>query len=81
MLEKMTWKEFQDSGLLWWINTILHTIGVCICVEVDDNGNITNTYPAKTKFRGFSEKSNTKGYSNISKYIRNNIDDIVKDAE
>ena len=24
MIEKKTWKEFRDSGLLWFVNTILH---------------------------------------------------------
>nr|WP_297935692.1 hypothetical protein [uncultured Lachnoclostridium sp.] len=25
MVTKKTWQEFRDSGLLWWINMILHT--------------------------------------------------------
>lgn len=36
MVEKKTWKEFRDSGFLWWINMILHTFGWAICVEVDE---------------------------------------------
>lgn len=27
MLTKKTWKEFRESGFLWWINMILHTFG------------------------------------------------------
>jgi hypothetical protein len=26
MVDKKTWKEFRDSGMLWWINMILHTL-------------------------------------------------------
>lgn len=27
MVNKKSWKEFRDSGMLWWINMILHTFG------------------------------------------------------
>ena len=79
MLEKKTWEEFRDNGFLWWINMILHTFGWCIVTECE-NGKITNVYPARTKFRGFPEESNTKGYQNVSKYLKENIEDIEKET-
>lgn len=38
MVTKKTWKEFRESGFLWWINMILHTFGWAIVIDVDDNG-------------------------------------------
>ncbi len=56
MVTKKTWKEFRESGFLWWINMILHTFGWAIVVDIDDNGEITAAYPARVKFRGFDVK-------------------------
>lgn len=49
MVEKKTWEEFRDAGFLWWINMILHTFGWSIYIEVDDDGEIINVYPARVK--------------------------------
>lgn len=49
MVEKKTWEEFRDTGFLWWINMILHTFGWSIYIEVDDDGEIINVYPARVK--------------------------------
>lgn len=81
MVAKKTWKEFRKSGLLWWTNMILHTFGWAIFVDVDDNGEIKNAYPARVKFRGFSEKSNTEGYIKVSRYIKENIADLLEESK
>ena len=73
MIDKKTWKEFRDSGMLWWINMILHTFGWAICLDIDNDGSISDAYPARVKFRGFSEKNNAKGYQKVSQYMKNNI--------
>lgn len=65
MLTKKTWKEFRDSGFLWWINMILHTFGWAIVVDVDDDG----------------EKNNTEGYIKVSQYMKDNVSDLLKEAE
>lgn len=80
MVRRKTWEEFRDSKLLWFINTILHTFGWAIVVE-SDNGMITDVYPARVKFRGFSEKINTEGYIGLSKYIKENCEELLKEAE
>lgn len=36
-MEEKSWKEFRESGFLWWINMILHTFGWAIVVEVEGN--------------------------------------------
>lgn len=80
MVEKKTWNEFRDSGFLWWINMILHTFGWAICVDVDEEG-IVDVYPARVKYRGFSEKINTDGYINVSKYMKENVDELLEESE
>ena len=79
MITKKSWKEFKDSGLLWFVNMILHTFGYAIVIEYD-NDKIKDVYPARVKFRGFSEDSNTKGYKKISIYLKENIDEIEKES-
>ncbi|NFT08283.1 hypothetical protein FDF26_14680 [Clostridium botulinum] len=81
MINKKTWNQFKDSGLLWWTNTLLHTFGWAIVYEFDDNKNISNVYPARVKFRGFDEKSNTEGYIKISKYINDNSKELLEESE
>lgn len=81
MVTKKTWKEFRESGFLWWTNMILHTFGWAIVVDVNDNGEITNAYPARVKFRGFSEKNNTEGYIKVSQYMKENVSDLLEEAE
>lgn len=79
MVDKKTWKEFKESGLLWWINSLLHMFGWAIVISIDD-GEITEAYPARVKFRGFDEKSNTEGYKNVSKYLLDNIQELEKES-
>lgn len=80
MVEKKTWKEFRESGFLWWINMILHTFGWAIVLDVEDNGSISDAYPARVKYRGFGEENNTKGYQKVSKYMLYNAEQLLKEA-
>ena len=79
MVRKISWEEFRNSGMLWWINMILHTFGLAIVYEMED-GNVTEVYPARAKYRGFSEKDNTDGYKKVSKYINDNASDLMKES-
>ena len=81
MVDKKSWKEFRDSGMLWWINMILHTFGWALVMDIEEDGSITNCYPARVKFRGFGEQNNTDGYIKVSKYLEENIKDIREEAE
>lgn len=80
MVNRKSWKEFRESGLLWWINTMLHTFGWALCIEIDDD-EIINCYPARVKFRGFGNEQNTDGYIKVSKYLAENIDVLLKESE
>lgn len=80
MVNKKTWKEFRETGLLWFINTILHIFGWSIVVDIKDN-KIINTYPARVKFRGFDEKTTEEGYIKVTNYINYNIKELLKESE
>lgn len=80
MVNKKSWKEFKDSGMLWWINMILHTLGWAIVVDIDDDGTISDVYPARVKFRGFSEKINTEGYQKVSQYMSDNAKELAEES-
>ena len=79
MVERKTWEEFRNSKLLWFVNTILHTFGWAITVDID-NDKIVDVYPARVKFRGFSEKINTEGYIGLSEYMKENCEELLKEA-
>ena len=81
MVNKKSWEEFRESGMLWWINMILHTFGWAIVIQYNDDREITEVYPARVKFRGFSVENNTEGYRKVSKYMYENIDEICKEAK
>ena len=81
MVERKTWKEFRDSKLLWFVNTILHAFGWAIVVILDDNGDIRDVYPTRVKFRGFSEETNTSGYIGLSEYMKENAEQLLKEAK
>jgi hypothetical protein len=80
MVNQKSWQEFRDAGLLWWINMILHTFGWAIVYTVEDDGTITNVYPARVKFRGFDTKNNDEGYQKVSKYISENAEILQKET-
>lgn len=81
MVNRKDWQDFRDVGLLWWINVLLHTFGWAIVYELGDDKEITNVYPARVKFRGFSEELNTKGYTRLSKYMNENASELLRECE
>lgn len=81
MLKEKSWKEFKDTGMLWLINTTLHVFGWTITYELDEVGNIVRVYPARCKFRGFSEDVNTERYKEVSKYMLDNAEELFKEAK
>jgi len=50
--------DFTKSGLLWWVNRILHTFGWSIVVmsgSADDGTEFSVMYPARTDHFGFDD--------------------------
>lgn len=80
MVDRKTWKEFRDSKLLWFVNTILHAFGWAIVLDID-NDVVTDVYPARVKFRGFSDEINTAGYIGLSEYMKENCEELLKEAK
>ena len=82
MIKRITWTEFMDSGALWFTNRILHLFGMAIVVQyATDSREILDVYPARVKFRGFSEDIEIDGFSKITSYLKNNIDELSKETE
>lgn len=79
MVRRKTWKDFKKTGLLWFINTILHAFGWAIVIEMEHK-EIKDVYPARVKFRGFDEKSNAEGYQKLSKYIKDKGQDLYEES-
>ena len=81
-ITKKTWREFRDTGLLWFINSILHVFGWAIGLSPDPKNPDADFIASinRTKYRGFPETSNTEGYQKVSKYLKDNIDELVKEA-
>lgn len=80
MVQKKSWIEFRDSKMLWFINMILHAFGWAIVIEYLQ-GNVVDVYPARVKYRGFTEEMNTAGYIGISKYLVENAEELLKKAK
>lgn len=80
MLTKKSWHDFRAAGMLWFINMILHAFGWALTVETDASDNIVAAYPARTKFRGFCGEINDQGYINVSKYLKDNAEELYKEA-
>ena len=80
MVEKKTWKEFQDAKLLWWINRLLHTFGWAIVFDVEADGEITAVYPARVKFRGFDEKSESDGFIGLTEHLRTTVNQLADEC-
>lgn len=81
-LEKKSWDEFRNTGLFLFINNILHAFGWCIVVEIDDiTGDIKNTYPCRTKFRGFDNKEVDESHEKIAKYLSENAPNFPEEIK
>jgi len=80
MIEEKSWEDFRSSGMLWWINMILHTFGWAIVTEVS-GGKVTRIFPARVKFRGFTEEGNAEGYQKVSAYLEENATALKEEAD
>lgn len=81
MVSKRSWDEFRNTGLLLIINQILHAFGWAIVLELDEKRTeIVNCYPARVKFRGFSEDVTVASYKKVGEYLKNNANDIYEET-
>jgi len=64
-----------------FINSFLHIFGWCIILEFEDDGTFTRAYPARTKWRGFSSDAMDRAYRNVTKLMKEDVDQLLKDVE
>lgn len=74
------WLEFQQVGLLWWVNQMLHIFGWAIVLEME-NGVVTRAFPARVPFRGFDTATSDQGYTRLTRHMVNEGDRLLKDVE
>lgn len=79
-IERKSWEEFRSTDLLWAVNIFLHIFEWSIVIQIDNNSTIV-AYPARTSWRGFSEVSQAKGHENVSKYIKDHVNELYEEAK
>lgn len=79
MLTRTSWDDFKRNGFLWAVNSFLHLFGYAIVLQYE-NGEIVGAYPARVKYRGFSENINSAGYIAVSKYMAANASELLEEA-
>lgn len=80
-IERKSWEEFRDTKLLWWINRSLHLFGWAIVCTLEEDGSISDVFPARVKFRGFEPEHETNGFIGLSEYMKNNADALYKESK
>lgn len=81
-LVKKDWEEFRQTGLLWFVNSILHVFGWAITVAYDDEtGAVVDAYPARTTFRGFDQRDEQAARRTLAAYLRDNAEELYEEAE
>ena len=76
-IERKTWEEFRSAGMLWLVNTLLHVFGWCIVIDYSEG----EAHPARTTFRGFDDKCTTEGYKKVSKWMKDNAEELYKESK
>lgn len=80
MLEEKSWDEFRETGLILFINQILHVFGWAITCEIKDD-KVVRVCPARCKFRGFTGDCVSDSYIKISKWMKEHGEELLKEAE
>lgn len=79
-VKRKTWDEFRASGLLWFINRLLHVWGWAIVVTTDEQDRVTEAYPAMVDYRGFDEATNEAGYIALTNHTAGAIPRLLADV-
>lgn len=74
------WKAFQEAGMLWFVNRILHAFGWSIVIDsVVESDAITRVYPARVTWRGFSDEVEAGGYGKVARYLVQNAVELERE--
>lgn len=77
---KMTWDEFREAGLLWFVNRQLHVFGVALVATIDDAGNATQVGPVRADFRGFSPDREALGFGRVTAFMAAEMDRLTREV-
>jgi hypothetical protein len=77
---KKTWKEFRECKLLWWVNRSLHLFGWAIVIVQEEDGTISDCYPARVQYRGFSEDAEDEGFTVLTQHLAADAETLVADV-
>jgi hypothetical protein len=80
MVTPKTWEEFRATKLLWWANRLLHTFGWAIVLEQEEDGSISSAYPARVRFRGFDEKSESEGFVGLTGWLAETAGELKEEV-
>lgn len=65
------WEAFRKSGLLWFVNRMLHVFNWSIVVSYDsDTGEFLGAWPARTTWKGFPQASEKAGYQKLDDFLK-----------
>lgn len=81
MIEPKSWIEFKDAGLLWWVNRTLHLFGWAIVFQYDEAGVLDRIYPARCRFRGFTESVESDGFERLTNHIADRLPLLLEDLD
>lgn len=81
MIDQKSWDDFKNIGLLWFVNRTLHVFGWSLVYEYNEAGDLQIVYPARVQWRGFTEDVETQGFIKISEYLKENIEELVKESK
>lgn len=80
-LRRMPWEVFQESKLLWWVNRSLHLFGWAIVVVYDDEAKkVIDVYPARVRWRGFTEEAEAEGFRVLTADLAKNAHVLAREA-
>jgi len=78
---KKTWDEFRNVGLLWCANRVLHMFGWAIVLVYNDANQVSDVYPARVPYRGFSESVEADNFVKLHAYMKDNADELLEESE
>lgn len=81
IITRKSWSDFRSTGLLLYINQVLHIFGWAIVFDIDDNGSVKEVYPARVKFRGFDDASVSDSYTKLTHHMKDTINELVEDVK
>ena len=76
-----TWTEFRDSGLAWWVNRSLHLLGWTLVFVVEEDGSVSQAFPARTKLRGFSREPEVEGFENLTAHLAEIASELLAEVK